>query len=111
MEGVYQDDYSTAADFTQFENQKENIQPRKQGRSAAKLAEIFSQDESARQRHLDQQKEEFEATLAQVNIANDEDPLDIYHRYVRWTLENFPQGHNHASQLIPLVERPAKASG
>ncbi|KAJ1961928.1 protein kinase [Dispira parvispora] len=105
MEGVYQDDYSTAADFTKFENQKENIQPLRQGRSAAKLAHIFSQDEGSRQRLLEQQQAEFETALESINITEDEDPLDIYYRYVRWTLEHYPQGHNHASRLVPLLER------
>ncbi|KAJ1652880.1 protein kinase [Dispira simplex] len=105
MEGVYQDDYSTAADFTKFESQKENIQPLRQGRSAAKLAHIFSQDEGSRQRLLEQQQAEFETTLESINITEDEDPLDVYHRYVRWTLEHYPQGHNHTSRLVPLLER------
>ncbi|KAJ1926164.1 protein kinase [Tieghemiomyces parasiticus] len=108
MNEALQDDYSAAADFSQFEGQKENIQPRRQGRSAAKLAEIFGQDDASRQCLLDDQQRAFEAEVGRINVADDEDPLDVYHRYVRWTLENFPQGHNQASQLRPLVERATR---
>ncbi|KAJ1983472.1 protein kinase [Dimargaris verticillata] len=105
MGEAYQDDYSAAADFSQFEDQKENIQPLRKGRSAAKLVEIFSQDEATRLRYLDEQKQAFEVAVAAVDLDQDEDPLDAYSRYVRWTLENYPQGHNSMSQLVPLLER------
>ncbi|KAJ1977804.1 protein kinase [Dimargaris xerosporica] len=105
MDGACQDDYSAAADFSQFEDQKENIQPLRKGRSAAKLVEIFSQDEATRLRYLDEQKQAFEDAVAAVDLDQDEDPLDAYSRYVRWTLENYPQGHNSMSQLVPLLER------
>ncbi|ESZ90842.1 hypothetical protein SBOR_8787 [Sclerotinia borealis F-4128] len=103
-------------DFDIIESQKENIQSLPQGRSARNLANLFSPSPlqplstptPSETRNLnDAIREEYEAEL--VNIGESDDPLDIYDRYVKWTLDAYPsaQATPH-SQLAPLLERATK---
>lgn len=98
-------------DFSMIEGQKENIEALPSGRSAKALAQRFSplnvaspagsQDvnTAARQR--------FETEIA--TIDESDDPLDIYDRYVRWTLEAYPSASaTPQSGLLPLLERATK---
>lgn len=103
-------------DFDIIENQKENIQSLPQGRSARNLAKIFSPSPlqplstptPSDTRNLnDAVREEFEEELA--NIGESDDPLDIYDRYVKWTLDAYPSAQaTPNSQLAPLLERATK---
>jgi checkpoint serine/threonine-protein kinase len=106
-----------AVNFDIIEDHKENIQALPSGRSAKKLAELFSQ--SPLQPQLtpspldtkdvnDSIRAEFEEELAQ--IAESDDPLDIYDRYVRWTFDAYPTAQaTPQSQLHTLLERATKA--
>ncbi len=106
-----------AVNFDIIEGHKENIQALPSGRSAKKLAELFSP--SPLQPHLtpspldskdvnDSIRAEFEAEL--VAISESDDPLDIYDRYVRWTLDAYPSAQaTPQSQLHTLLERATKA--
>ncbi|KAK3906922.1 Enolase, C-terminal TIM barrel domain-containing protein [Staphylotrichum tortipilum] len=106
-----------AVNFDIIEDHKENIQALPSGRSAKKLAELFSP--SPRQPQLtpspldskdvnDSIRAEFEAEL--VAISESDDPLDIYDRYVRWTFEAYPSAQaTPQSQLHTLLERATKA--
>jgi len=103
-------------DFEIIENQKENIQSLPGGRSARGLANLFSPSPlhklstptpSDTKNLNDAIRYEYEAELA--NIAESDDPLDIYDRYVRWTLDAYPTAQaTPASQLLPLLERATK---
>ncbi|TGO55304.1 hypothetical protein BOTNAR_0248g00010 [Botryotinia narcissicola] len=103
-------------DFDIIENQKENIQSLPQGRSARNLAKIFSPSllqplstpTPSDTRNLnDAVREEYEEELA--NIGESDDPLDIYDRYVKWTLDAYPSAQaTPNSQLAPLLERATK---
>ncbi|PQE31879.1 putative mitotic checkpoint serine threonine kinase protein [Rutstroemia sp. NJR-2017a WRK4] len=104
-------------DFDIIENQKENIQSLPQGRSARNLAKLFSP--SPLQPHStptpsdtknlnDAIREEYETEL--MTIAESDDPLDIYDRYVKWTFDAYPTAQaTPASQLAPLLERATKS--
>ena len=104
-------------DFEIIESQKENIQSLPGGRSARTLANLFSPTPLHKQSTPtpsdtktlnDAIRQEYEAEL--VNIAESDDPLDIYDRYVRWTLDAYPSAQaTPASQLLPLLERATKA--
>lgn len=104
-------------DFDIIESQKENIQSLPGGRSARTLANIFcpsalheqSTPTPADTKNLnDAFRQEYESEL--LNIAESDDPLDIYDRYVRWTLDAYPSAQaTPASQLLPLLERATKA--
>lgn len=105
-------------DFDVIENQKENIQSLPGGRSARALAQIFSSgskgDKYASPSPNDTRtlndaiRQEYEAELA--NIAESDDPLDIYDRYVKWTLNAYPSAQaTPESGLLPLLERATKS--
>jgi checkpoint serine/threonine-protein kinase len=103
-------------DFDIIENQKENIQALPGGRSARALASMFSPSPlhklatptPADTKNLnDVARQGFEIEIE--NISESDDPLDIYDRYVRWTLEAYPSAQaTPASQLLPLLERATK---
>jgi checkpoint serine/threonine-protein kinase len=105
-------------DFDIIEGQKENIQSLPGGRSARTLANLFSPSPlhkklatptpSDTKNLNDAIRQEYEAEIS--NIAESDDPLDIYDRYVRWTLEAYPSAQaTPASQLLSLLERATKA--
>ncbi|KAH7364705.1 Mad3/BUB1 homology region 1-domain-containing protein [Rhexocercosporidium sp. MPI-PUGE-AT-0058] len=103
-------------DFEIIENQKENIQSLPGGRSARALASMFSPSPlhklatptpSDTKNLNDVMRNEYEKEL--LNISESDDPLDIYDRYVRWTLDAYPSAQaTPASQLLPLLERATK---
>jgi checkpoint serine/threonine-protein kinase len=105
-------------DFTIIETQKENIQSLPSGRSAKALAQLYTPPLTSAGGHTPSPsqtqdahnavRQRFEKEL----LAADEsdDPLDIYDRYVRWTLDAYPSAQNTPqSQLCPLLERATKA--
>lgn len=103
-------------DFDVIEGHKENIQALPSGRSAKKLAELFSPSPLRPQSTPtpldtkdvnDDVRAEFEAEIAA--ISESDDPLDIYDRYVRWTLDAYPSAQaTPQSQLHTLLERATK---
>ncbi|KAH6643854.1 hypothetical protein C7974DRAFT_382371 [Boeremia exigua] len=105
-------------DFEVIENSKENIQAIPSGRSARALAQLYTPPLGAKPGHAPSPLQtqdahsanrlEFEKEL--MNIDDSDDPLDIYDRYVKWTLEAYPSAQNDKhSQLGPLLERATKA--
>lgn len=102
--------------FDIIEAQKENIQAIPNGRSARTLANLFSASPleplatptpSDSNNLNDAQRAEFEAELALIDETDD--PLDIYDRYVRWTMDAYPSAQaTPTSQLLPLLERATK---
>ncbi|THX09772.1 hypothetical protein D6D13_05918 [Aureobasidium pullulans] len=102
-------------DFEVIEGHKENIQALPSGRSAKALAALYSppltggqqQASFANDAHSDVRKD-YEEDLALIEEADD--PLDIYDRYVKWTLDTYPSAQSTPqSQLLPLLERATKA--
>jgi checkpoint serine/threonine-protein kinase len=103
--------------FDIIEGQKENIQSLPGGRSARTLANLFSPSPlhklstptpSDTKSLNDAIRQEYEAEL--VNISESDDPLDIYDRYVKWTLDAYPSAQaTPQSQLLPLLERATKS--
>ncbi|KAI5926760.1 Mad3/BUB1 homology region 1-domain-containing protein [Camillea tinctor] len=105
-------------DFDVIEGQKENIQSLPGGRSARKLAEVFSSPSplqklatptpSDTKNINDCIRAEYEAEVA--NLSESDDPLDIFDRYVRWTFDAYPSAQaTPQSQLHTLLERATKA--
>ncbi|RUS31027.1 Mad3/BUB1 homology region 1-domain-containing protein [Jimgerdemannia flammicorona] len=90
-------------EFASFEHQKENIVPLRQGRSAALLAHQFSAPSSDLSAERASVHAHFADELAHLDDLDD--PLDVFSRYIRWTLEAYPQGPNHESNLVPLLEQ------
>ncbi|RVX71825.1 hypothetical protein B0A52_04224 [Exophiala mesophila] len=110
-------------DFDILETHKENIQQLPGGRSAKQLASVLSplslvnpgSKTTPAAPTLDETKtlndairQEYEVELQ--SIADSDDPLDIYDRYVKWTLNAYPSAQaTPQSQLLPLLERATKA--
>ncbi len=104
-------------DFDIIETHKENIQSLPGGRSARALVSIFSPSPFNKQssptrsdtRNLnDAIRQEYEKEI--IAIAEYDDPLDIYDRYVKWTLSAYPSAQaTPESQLLQLLERATKA--
>ncbi|ETN46431.1 uncharacterized protein HMPREF1541_00615 [Cyphellophora europaea CBS 101466] len=105
-------------DFSILENSKENIQSLPGGRSAKQLAAMLSPkplNDGSAMPTLEETKtlndairQEYEIELQSISDADD--PLDIYDRYVKWTLNAYPSAQaTPQSQLLPLLERATKA--
>ena len=104
-------------DFGVIEGEKENIQSLPGGRSARKLVETFSLPEHLHKLATltprdtknikDCIRAEYEAEVA--TLAESDDPLDVFDRYVRWTLEAYPSAQaTPQSGLHTLLERATK---
>ncbi|KAH8159605.1 hypothetical protein CIB48_g8645 [Xylaria polymorpha] len=103
-------------DFDVIEGQKENIQSLPGGRSAKKLAEVFSPSPLHKlstptptdtKNINDCIRAEYEAEVAA--LSESDDPLDVFDRYVRWTFDAYPSAQaTPQSQLHTLLERATK---
>lgn len=104
-------------DFDLIETHKENIQSLPSGRSARQLVSILSpmpSGKSSASPSLDETKtlndairQEYEIELQ--SIDDSDDPLDIYDRYVKWTLNAYPSAQaTPQSKLLPLLEKATK---
>ncbi|PKS06585.1 hypothetical protein jhhlp_007333 [Lomentospora prolificans] len=100
--------------FDVIEGQKENIQALPSGRSARKLAELFSPSPlqqiptPTEQKTIhDRIRSEYENEIS--NLAEADDPLDVFDRYVQWTLDAYPSAQaTPQSQLHTLLERATR---
>ncbi|KAJ6008110.1 hypothetical protein N7540_012086 [Penicillium herquei] len=112
-------DSNELVDFDIIEAQKENVQSLPGGRSARELARIFSGGSTTSDKYAsptpndtrtlnDAIREEYETELQA--IGESDDPLDVYDRYVKWTLNAYPSAQATAeSGLLPLLERATKS--
>jgi checkpoint serine/threonine-protein kinase len=105
-----------ATNFDTIEGHKENIQALPSGRSAKKLAALFSPRGPLQQvptptdtRHAnDAARMQFEAEIAAIDESDD--PLDVYGHYVKWTLDTYPSAQaTPQSGLRNLLERATRA--
>ncbi|KAJ5350887.1 hypothetical protein N7541_008614 [Penicillium brevicompactum] len=106
-------------DFDIIEAQKENVQSLPGGRSARELARIFSGGSNTSDKIPspspngtrtinDAMRQEYESELE--SIGESDDPLDVYDRYVKWTLNAYPSAQaTPESGLLPLLERATKS--
>ncbi|KAI1316801.1 hypothetical protein EDD11_009467 [Mortierella claussenii] len=96
---------SHVVDIDAIELEKENIQPIRQGRSAQVLSRLFSTQHDDRAHELALQHQRFQLELE--HIDDHKDPMDIFMRYVSWTIENYPQGGGQGldSRLVSLLEQ------
>ncbi|KAJ9663990.1 protein kinase [Neophaeococcomyces mojaviensis] len=101
--------------FDLIEEHKENIQSLPSGRSARQLVSVLSPQPSGKPVTFEETKtlndairQEYEIELQ--SIADADDPISIYDRYVKWTLNAYPSAQSTPqSQLCPLLERATKA--
>src|SRR3569833_751448 len=102
--------------FDVIESQKENVLYLPGGRSAKQLAMAFSPPlhklltptPTDTKNVNDCIRAEYEEELA--SSSESDDPLDVYDRYFRWTLDAYPSAQaTPQSQLHTLLERATKA--
>ena len=102
-------DNSPTTDFGLIEGHKENIQPIRSGRSAralaASLSPLSANPHSVRSEHSARQAE-FEEELKTASELDD--PLEVWLRYIDWTMETFPSGRSAESGIVPLLERATR---
>lgn len=107
-------DSDNLIDFNVIESHKENIQALPSGRSAKALAQLYSppllganpSPANIEDAHSEK-RQQFEKELQSIDEADD--PLDVYDRYVKWTLDAYPSAQASNSGLLPLLERATKA--
>lgn len=75
-------------------DKKENIIPLKTGRSAKALATTISPEQ------LEITAKQFERAIADPQNKDSNDPLEIYHCYLKWMKENYPSGHKSLHGLL-----------
>lgn len=99
--------------FDLIEPHKENILPLSHGRSARALAASLnppnstgSTPQSTRDAHASTRAAYESELLTSYEL---DDPLEVWVRYVTWTIETYPSGHTSSSGLLPLLERATKA--
>ena len=101
-------------DFAVIETQKENIQSLPGGRSAKQLSQLCGPLSAIKSPPLSQSvelknqiRQDFEKEL--LTVAEADDPLEIYDRYVKWTADAYPSAQaTPESGLLPLLERATK---
>lgn len=92
---------------------KENIQPLQKGRRATALSAIFSTPHAQRETMLARRRAQFRLQVEQaLNDKDDDDespdPLEVYSRFVAWTMESYPQGQSSESGLVELLEEATR---
>lgn len=80
---------------------KENIQPRRKGRSIAALRSLFETTPTDRESMLKAGHCKFEEEIA--SLDEQDDPLQTYLNYIEWTIQMYPQGQTADSNLIGLL--------
>ncbi|WFD23581.1 non-specific serine/threonine protein kinase [Malassezia equina] len=94
--------------FEKIEAQKENVQPRARGRSAHALSTALGMPTKERQDMLAAQRREHEAHVHSDENAEADDPLDAWCAYVKWCIDNYPDGKSAESGIVPLLERATR---
>jgi hypothetical protein len=85
---------------------KENIQPRKSGRSVASLTTIFDTSPSEREHAIAIGHKKFGEQLD--TLDEQDDPLDIYIQYINWIHDMYPQGQNSESNIVAILKDATK---
>ncbi|KAH7341664.1 Mad3/BUB1 homology region 1-domain-containing protein [Rhizoctonia solani] len=94
-------------DISVIEHQKENILPRKHGRSAVALSNLLSAPRPQLAKQLAEGHAKHQEAV-QIALEEDEDPMAAYVNYVDWVVECYPAGSNSESGLVPLLERATR---
>ena len=112
MADVFTDDSNSPSivDCDVLEAAKENIQPLASGRRVTALSAILSTPHAQRESRLADARKRHRANvqLAMEDDSDDADPLEVYSRFVYWTVENYPQGHSAESGLVELLEEATR---
>ncbi|CCU99150.1 unnamed protein product [Malassezia sympodialis ATCC 42132] len=94
--------------FEKIEAQKENVQPRARGRSAHALSTALGMPPKERHDVLAAQRQAHEAHVHSAENAEADDPLEAWCAYVKWCIDNYPDGKSAESGIVPLLERATR---
>lgn len=94
--------------FETIEAHKENVQPRQRGHSAHALSSALKMRPKERHEMLQAQRQEHEARVTSAENAEADDPLEAWCAYVKWCMDNYPEGKSAESGLVPLLERATR---
>lgn len=89
--------------FEDIEQQKENIEPLNEGRSALSLKGIFSMPQTQLKKQQLEERASMEKDLE--NLEELDDPIQPYLDYIQWIKTNYPSGKSVESGLIQVLER------
>ncbi|QLQ81128.1 hypothetical protein HG537_0E04830 [Torulaspora globosa] len=90
-----------STNFNEIEEEKENILPLRDGRSARGLSEVLQEDLS----QLNSTRLIFERRLLE-EIEDMDDPLELFMEYINWINHAYPQGGNSKkSGMLDILER------
>lgn len=89
--------------FEDIEQQKENIEPLNEGRSALSLKGIFSVPQTELKKQQLEERVLMEKDLE--NLEELDDPIQPYLDYIQWIKTNYPSGKSVESGLIQVLER------
>ncbi|KAH3672247.1 hypothetical protein WICMUC_004342 [Wickerhamomyces mucosus] len=97
------DIYHDAVDFETIEDQKENIEPTRDGHSATALKSLFTTPNPQLKKKQFEERVKIEESLKDIDELDD--PLQPYLDYIQWINNNYPSGHTVESGLIQVLER------
>lgn len=92
-----------AVDFELIEEQKENIEPLREGRSAQALKGLFTMPYDQLKSTQNEERLQIEESLS--NLDELDDPIQPFLDYIQWIHINFPSGRSVESGLIQVLER------
>ncbi|KAH7913316.1 Mad3/BUB1 homology region 1-domain-containing protein [Hygrophoropsis aurantiaca] len=91
-----------------LEAAKENIQPLASGRRVTALSAILTTPHAQRDAQLSAARKRHRFNVQIALEDDDDDPLEVYTRFVNWTLDNYPQGQSAESGLLELLEEATR---
>jgi len=101
-----------------FEQDKENLRPKRTGRSARALQEVYCTDPKELADHRQEARQEFEARLEELSDdtelqhgAGNEKVVDLWLEYANWAAEMYPKTPSEERSVLEratnfLVEKP-----
>ncbi|CCH45142.1 putative serine/threonine-protein kinase [Wickerhamomyces ciferrii] len=89
--------------FDAIEEQKENIEPVKEGRSASSLKGIFSIPHNQLKKQQLEERLKIEKELESIDELDD--PIQPFLDYIHWIRTNYPSGASVESGLVQVLER------
>ena len=93
--------------FEIIEQHKENIEPIREGRSVLALSKVFGTDGANAKDQNTGKKAGFEQRVKESEVLDD--PIEPYLDYIKWIMEEYPQGQTSDSGLVEVLERCTSA--
>jgi checkpoint serine/threonine-protein kinase len=76
--------------------------------SKSRIPARFAMHPSSTSSSLDQERRRFQQQITELDVQQEEDPLDIYYQFAQWLDQNYPQDHAVETGLVDLLEEATK---